>query len=99
MIIAIFSRVGGCTCTFSAHLWMKYEEMVREWWRKKINEMGGNIPGGAFLGGNFPGRGILHGGVWWVGIFRVEIFPGEIFLEPRKTNRHSWRLNKSNKTF
>ena len=40
-------------------------------WRKAINEMSGNIPGGNFLGGNFPG------GVWWVGIF-----PGGIFLEP-----------------
>ena len=35
-------------------------------WKKTINEMGGNIPGG----------------VWWVEIFQVRIFPGEIFLEP-----------------
>ena len=38
--------------------------------------MGGSIPGGNFSGG------IFQGGVWWVGIVRVEIFPGEIFLEP-----------------
>ena len=57
-------------------------------WKKTINEMGGNIPGG----------------VWWVEIFQVRIFPGEIFLEPynnllglykRREWGWGWRLSKN----
>ena len=55
-----------------------YERSVK--WRKAINEMSGNIPGGNFLGGNFP-EVAFQGGDWWVEIFRGEIFQGEIFLE------------------
>ena len=43
-------------------------------WRKTINEMGGNIPGGKFLGGNFPG-GDFPGWSLMGGNFRGRNFP------------------------
>ena len=45
-------------------------------WRKTINEISRNIPGGNFLGGNFPADN-FPGGIWWVGIFLVGSFPEE----------------------
>ena len=48
--ISKFFIQGGCTCALSLLLFMD-KVLSEKKWRKTINEMGGNIPGGKFSGG------------------------------------------------
>ena len=62
-------------------------------WRKTINEMSGNIPGGSFLGGKFP-RENFPGGILMGRNFPGGNFPGGNFPRTEKTIASLQKLRK-----